>query len=104
MKTKVYLVINKKRIYSPESEIDFTGIIDIVGVYTSMEDAQKCVEEEYNKSKGKTYKGEVKWDDDNLQMTQKVGKIIPLGNRNMLQTQHITVTWTIKEMESSSYE
>lgn len=91
---KIYLVFKKKMVNAPEADIHFDGIVKIVGAYTSADEANKAIDDNYKKAKKDFYdslevfaKGEVYWRDKNHKMEQvEPGK-------------HTTVKWEVKEVE-----
>ena len=74
---KIYLVITKRRVFTPKLELTFQGIVTIVTACETKELAEDYIESDYEKEKADFYnykecfaKGEVKWDDNLFQMTQ----------------------------------
>ena len=47
MKTKVYITVRKESKSNPNGEITYDGIMEILGVFTSREEADKLAKEEY---------------------------------------------------------
>lgn len=91
---KIYLVFKKKMVNAPDADIHFEGIVSIVGAYTSTDEANKAIDDNYKKTKKDFYdtqeafaKGDVYWRDKNHKMEQvEPGK-------------YTTVKWEIKEVE-----
>ena len=91
---KVYLVFNKKRVFTPENDITFTGIVKICGVYDTKEKAEEGLKEAYQKEKSDFYaykecfcKGKVIWSDHFLTCEQQE------------EDKTIKFNWEIKEVE-----
>lgn len=93
---KVYLVYQKKRIYTPQMELKFQGIVNIVASSESNEVIIEKRNASYEKAKSDFYsykeafaKGEVVWDDALFRMYQYE------------KDKTIVVTWEITQVEVS---
>ena len=93
---KIYLVYQKKRIYTPQMNLKFQGIVNLVASSESNEVVIEKRNASYEKAKSDFYaykeafaKGEVVWDDALFRMYQYE------------KDKTIVITWEITQVEVS---